>query len=478
MSLKSKLRPLHWKDSIKTRLALWYGGVFGTVLILLGVLVYFYLSKSLYANFDLSLQSTAQALAGASSTARPPSEWTVDDFIDWMNSPESLSKFFHFFDPSGHSRFQSRNLPKQTLPLTSAAFNNAAHGAVTFETFFTRQEEPIRVLTYPVIQNGRVVNILQVGGSLRQVEDLLKQVQFTLLSVLPTLFLLALAGGWLLARKALQPVDAMAQVARQITAGNRSRRIPVHQSRDELGRLAETFNAMIEELDNAIQQIRQFSADASHELRTPLTILKGETEFALRQARNVEEYQQTLASGLEEIDRISRIVEELFLLSKADLGEARLEMKPVALALLIADTVSQMELLAKEKELTLEAEPLEPLSITGDGDRLRELLLNLIENAIRYTPSPGKIALSLRREKGEAVLTVSDTGIGIPKEALPKIFDRFYRSDEARALHPKGSGLGLSICQWIVHAHQGKITAASEARRGTTFQIRFPLTVH
>lgn len=476
MSLKSKLRPLNWKDSIKTRLALWYGGVFGAVLLLLGILVYFYLSENLYGNFDLSLQSTAQALARSSSAARRPSGWTIDDFIEWMNSPESLNKFFHFFDPSGNSRFQSRNLPKQTLPLTSAAFNNAAQGQVTFETFLTRQEEPIRVLTFPVIENGRVVNILQVGGSLRQVEEVLKQVQFTLFSVLPTLFLLALSGGWFLARKALQPVDAMAQVARQITAGNLSRRIPVRESRDELGRLAETFNTMIHELENAIQRIRQFSADASHELRTPLTILKGETELALRQARTPEEYQQTLVSGLEEIDRISQIVEDLFLLSKADLGEARLEMRPLALAPLIADTVSQMELLAKEKDLSLQAEPLEPLSIAGDRDRLRELLLNLIENAIRYTPSTGKIILSLRQDKKQAVITVSDTGIGIPKKELSKIFDRFYRSDEARALHPKGSGLGLSICQWIVNAHHGKITAVSEPDQGTTFQIRFPLS--
>lgn len=478
MSLKSKLRPLNWKDSIKTRLALWYGGVFGAVLLLLGILVYFYLSKNLYANFDLSLQSTAQALARSSPAARRPSEWTIDDFIEWMNSPESLSKFFHFFDPSGKSRFQSRNLPKQTLPLTAAAFKNAAQGQVTLETFFTRQDEPVRVLTFPVVENGRVVNILQVGGSLRPIEEALRQVQFTLFSVLPALFLLALAGGWLLACKALQPVDAMAQVARQITAGNLSRRIPVRGGRDELGRLAETFNAMIEELENAIQRIRQFSADASHELRTPLTILKGETELALRQARTPEEYQQTLVSGLEEIDRISRIVEELFLLSKADLGEARLEMKPLELAPLIADTVSQMELLAKEKELTLQAEELEPLSITGDRDRLRELLLNLIENAIRYTPSGGKITLSLRQEKKQAAITVSDTGIGIPKKELSKIFDRFYRSDEARALHPKGSGLGLSICRWIIDAHHGKITVSSESHAGTTFLIRLPLSSH
>ena len=479
MSLRPKLRRLSWKHSIKTRLALWYGGVFGTLLIVLGFLVYSYLSKSLYANFDVSLRSTAQALARSSSSrVRPPSEWTVDDFMEWMNNPESLSKFFHLFDPTGNSRFRSRNVPRQNLPLTAAALNSAAHGEITFETFLSSQQERIRVLTFPVIEEGKVIDILQVGGSLRDVEEVLKEVRFTLFSVLPTLFLLALGGGWFLARKALQPVDAMARAARQITAENLSRRIPVHQAQNELGRLAETFNAMIEELENAIQQIRQFSADASHELRTPLTILKGETEMALRQARTPEEYQQTLVSGLEEIDRISRIVEELFLLSKADLGEARLEMKPLELAPLVSETVLQMELLAKEKALELRLEQMAPLSIKGDGDRIRELLLNLIENAIRYTPPRGRIAVSLLQESENARITISDTGIGIPKEDLSKIFDRFYRADEARALHPKGSGLGLSICRWIVEAHHGEITVTSELHRGTTFQISLPLSVH
>jgi two-component system, OmpR family, sensor kinase len=479
MSLRPKLRRLSWKHSIKTRLACWYGSVFGTILVLLGCLVYSYLSSSLYANFDVSLRSTAQALARSSSSrVRPPSEWTVDDFLEWMNNPEALSKFFHFFDPFGNSRFRSRNVPNQSLPLTSSALNSAVRGEITFETFVNSQQQRIRVLTFPVVEEGKVVNILQVGGSLRDVEKVLREVRFTLFSVLPALFLLALGGGWVLARKALQPVDAMALAARQITAENLSRRIPVQEAQNELGRLAETFNAMIEELENAIQRIRQFSADASHELRTPLTILKGETEMALRQARTPEEYQQTLVSGLEEIDRISRIVEELFLLSKADLGEARLEMKPMELAPLISETVLQMELLAKEKDLDLHLEEVASLSITGDSDRIRELLLNLIENAIRYTPSKGRITLSLRRESENALIAVSDTGIGIPKEDLSKVFDRFYRSDGARALHPKGSGLGLSISRWIVDAHRGEITVTSEPQRGSTFQIRLPIAVH
>lgn len=479
MSSKPNLRRLprlRWNHSIKTRLALWYGSVFGAVLILLGLVVYFYLSKNLYSNFDLSLQSTAQALARSQPAVRPPrSGPTPDDFLEWMNDPDFLSKFFHFFDPFGNSRFHSRNMPKQNLPLTPTAFNSALHGSMTFETFFTREQEPVRVLTFPVMENGTLVNIIQVGGSLRHAEGMLKQVRFILFSALPTLLVLALAGGWFLARKALQPVDAMAEVARQIAAGDPSRRIPIHECQDELSRLAETFNTMIQGMENAIQRVRQFSADASHELRTPLTILKGETELALRQARSIEEYQQTLASGLEEIDRIAKIVEELFLLSKADLGEARLEMKEVALAPLVADTVLQMELLAKDKALSLLLDRNEPLSITGDSDRLRELLLNLIENAVRYTPAEGRITVSLRRKDGSAELTISDTGIGIPKEDLPRIFDRFYRSDDARALNPKGSGLGLSICRWIVHAHRGEITVASERGQGTTFQIHFPL---
>jgi heavy metal sensor kinase len=266
----------------------------------------------------------------------------------------------------------------------------------------------------------------------------------------------------------------MTQVARQITAGDLSRRIPIHKGRDELAHLAETFNAMIERMEDSILRLRQFYVNTSHALRTPLTILKGEAEMALRHAKTVKEYQETVASGLEEIDRISKIVDDLFTLSKAALEEVRLEMKPVQLDALIAETVSQMELLAHDKKVDLAIAGQDPVTVTGDVKRLRELLFNLIENAIQYTPSGGRVVVSLAREEKHAVIAIADTGIGIPDKDLPKIYERFYRSNEAQAMNPKGSGLGLPICLWIVTSHGGQIEAQSKLGKGTTFTVRFP----
>jgi two-component system OmpR family sensor kinase len=468
-----------WRNSIRARLALWYGVILGAVFFFMGFLLYAYLSKNLYSDFDISLRSTAEALSRSSPRASFSfSELDPETFLEGMDDPEFFSKFFHFFDPFGNSGSRSRNLPKQPPPLTPAALNNALKGKLTFETFIGSDRTPIRVLTFPVVRRGQLAHVIQVGGSLRHIEQVLRRLRFILLLTLPTVLLLALAGGWFLTDQALRPVDAMTQVARQITAGDLSRRIQVSRGGSELTHLAETFNTMIERMEESIQRLRQFTANASHELRTPLTILKGETEMALRQARTPEEYQQTLVSGLEEIDRISKIVEDLLLLSKADLEKARLEMRPVQLDALVAETVSQVELLAQEKKISLVPERIDPAIVKGDIYQLRELLLNLIENAIRYTPPEGRIVVSLQRNDEEVRITVSDTGIGIPKEELPKIFDRFYRSDAARAMHPKGSGLGLSICQWIVKVHGGEIDVRSEPGQGTQVTLHFPPFPH
>jgi len=476
MSSRSKSQWFHWRHSIRTRLAIWYGGVLGVVFVLMSVLLYSYLSKSLYTDLDLSLRSTAEALSRSSlSLGIPLPALDPDTLSKGMDDPEFFSKFFQIFDPIAGTMSHSKNLPEQSLPLTQSAWNNVLQGKATFETFSTDKHGWVRVLTFPVTQDGSMVDILQVGGSLQHIERVLRQLRLLLLSAMPMLLLLALSGGWFLTHQVLEPVDTMAEVARQITAGDLSRRIPVHEGRDEISRLAQTFNTMIGRMEDSIQRLRQFTANESHALRTPLTILKGETEMALRQSRTGKEYQQTLASNLEEINRISKIVDNLFILSKADLGEVRLEMKPVQLDSLVAETVSQMEVLAQLKQLKLTLDRNDSSIMTGDRDRLRELLLNLIENAIRYTPSGGAIAVSLSREEKEAIITVSDTGIGVPEEEIPKIFDRFYRSSDAQAMNPKGSGLGLSICQWIVMSHGGQIDAESKLGKGTTFAVRFPL---
>jgi len=476
MSSRSESRWLSWRHSIRTRLALWYGGVLGVAFVFLGVLLYRYFAANLYSDFDLSLRTTAEAISSAVLQPRSPlPELSAEVLLEGMDDPEFFTKFFQLFDPFGKALFHSKNLLKQNLPLTQEAWNNALKGERTFETFSGTHQGTIRVLTFPVIKDGRLIDVLQVGGSLQHIEKVLWRLRLIVFFALPMVLILALSGGWFLTHQVLEPVDAMAQVARQITAGDLSRRIPIYKGRDELTRLAETFNTMIARMDDSIQSLQQFYANTSHALRTPLTILKGEAEMALRQARTVKEYQQTLASGLEEINRISKIVDDLFTLSKAGLKEVRLEMKPVQLDSLVTETVSQMELLAQDKKVGLVLDCNETAIITGDIDRLRELLFNLIENAIQYTPAGGRIVVSLSLEEKNALITVSDTGIGIPEEDLPNIYDRFYRSSDAQAMNPKGGGLGLPICLWIVTSHGGQIDAESKLGRGTTFTVRFPL---
>jgi len=479
MSSRPEARWPSWRHSIRSRLAFWYAGVLGGALVFLGFLLYVYLSKNLHSDLDYSLRATAQALAQSSLQVnslqgRNP-DLLAEHLMGVVNDPDLFNKFFQLFDQFGSFDSRSKNVPKNITSLTPVALANALDGKMTFETFEGANHVPMRLLTYPVLRNGELVHVLQVGSSLGHIERVLGRLRFILFLTLPTVLILALAGGWVLTHQALQPVDAMGRVARQITTGDLSQRIPVHRGHDELARLAETFNTMIQSMDDSIQRLRQFSADASHELRTPLTILKGETEMALRQVRSPEEYQQVLASALEEIDRISKIVEDLFLLSKTDSGGARLEMKPIQLDALVTYTVSQIEPLAQEKSVSLQLDRNDPLIVSGDIDRLQQVLLNLIENAIRYTPYGEKILVSLCREEKTALIRISDTGIGISKDDQPRIFDRFFRSEAARSIHPKGSGLGLSICKAIVSSHQGKIAVDSQVAKGSTFSIWLPL---
>ena len=327
----------------------------------------------------------------------------------------------------------------------------------------------------PIIQNGHVQNLVQVGMSLENMVQTRRRFLLILAGVFPVGLLLAAGGGWLLARRALRPVDRMVETARRISAEHLTDRLTEAETGDELGRLAKTLNEMLSRLDASFNQIRQFSADASHELQTPLTILKGEMEVALRSPRSPEEYERILKSALEEIDRISRLVEGLLLLARADAGVLRMDRKPVDLAQLVEEVYSQTRLLAEARSLTLRIEMIEPLTIQGDYDRLRRLLLNLVDNGIKYTPPGGQVTLSLKREDGRASLRVADTGIGLSPEDQERVFQRFYRSTEARSGGQGGAGLGLCIARSIAEAHGGKIEVVSKTGQGSTFTVLLPL---
>ena len=316
--------------------------------------------------------------------------------------------------------------------------------------------------------------------------------------------MIASLGGQFLANKALKPVDRVTQTARMITSQNLNQRIQTLKVKDEISRLIDTFNEMISRLDQSFRQIKQFTTDASHELKTPLTILKGEVEVALRKKRPLHEYEQILESNLEEIDRMSKIVEDLLLLSKADIGEIRLNREDIHLIRFIGGLTEQMKILAQPKNIRIEiSNHQNEIHVFGDTLRMRELFINLIENGIKYTEAGGSILITLTKETAPppealrraggsvnpltpkekkaatfAKIIVADTGIGIAKEDQEKIFNRFFRVDKARSREQGGSGLGLSICRWIVEAHQGEITVQSEPGKGSSFIVRLPLYSH
>jgi heavy metal sensor kinase len=333
----------------------------------------------------------------------------------------------------------------------------------------------MRLLSVPIQYEGSLTHILQIGTSLRQVEAMRQRLILTLLLTGPLTLAIALAGGWFLAGRALKPVEAITEAARRIAAGDLTQRLVVSRSTDEIGRLATTFNEMIARLETSFRQVQQFSADASHELRTPLTVMKGETELALRRPRSPEEYRLVFESNLEEIDRMARIVEDLLFLSRADLGEVSTERQPVKLDTLVEDIQRQAAVLGQEHGIEVLIEAIQPATVLGDDLRLRELVLNIVENAVRYSRAGGQVKMVLTRAGGAVRLTVSDQGIGISPEAQGRIFDRFYRADEARAHSPKGTGLGLAICKWIAEAHQGHIEVESEPGKGSRFTVVLPV---
>ncbi len=484
---------MHFR-SLRFKLTLWYVLILAVLLISFSTFLYFTLSKSLHRDVDNKLRSLAEFIASESSS--PLSKFgfgSIDQALETSMNLRPIGKFIQVLDESGNIGRKSDNLKNVQLPISLNTLKNASRGLITFETNRSIGNTPLRIITFPVVENSHVTKIVQIASSLEEVEDALNTLFIILIVTVPLALMVAILGGQFLAHKALKPVDDITQTARLITSQNLNQRINPPRVKDELSRLIETFNEMISRLDQSFRHMKQFSSDASHELKTPLTILKGEVEVMLRKERTSREYQQTLKSNLEEINRMSQIVEDLLLLSKADTGEIQLHRKDIDLTEIVAEVVAQMDLLARSRKLHISASNhQQDFHIFGDALRIRELFMNLIENGIKYTEEGGSIRITLQEEYPppardqsdplEGVrerfvkIIVSDTGIGIAKEDQERIFNRFFRVDKARSREQGGSGLGLSICKWIVEAHHGEIKVESELGKGSSFIVRLPLS--
>jgi len=287
--------------------------------------------------------------------------------------------------------------------------------------------------------------------------------------------LLALAGGWWLMKKSLAPVASLTQATEKISAHNLSERLPRAGNGDELDRLTEVFNRMLARLDDSFNRTREFTLHASHELKTPLTVLCGETETALRDESLSAAERDRAASQLDELRRLARIVDGLTLLAKADAGQVALKLEPVRLDELVRDNFADAQILAEPQGIQVELAAGEEITVRGDRHRLRQLLLNLADNAVKYNQPQGRVTMSLRRTGAAAEFTIANTGAGIPPEILPRVFDRFFRGDPAHSPAVDGCGLGLSIVQWIVSAHNGSVKIESDPAKITTVTVRLPL---
>ena len=465
--------------SIRVKLTAWYVLVFGAVLACFCISIYVMMESKLLHSVDRRLQTMAELISKTELCAVP--NFLPPDFERRLNrifGTRPVGKFVRVLDLSGEIGSRTDNLEEDKIPVNKDIVREVvAKGEIIYETQYPLGPDmPIRFITFPVksFKGKKVRGVVQVGTSLEFVRESMRNLLVVFFILVPSLLFVAAVVGLFLAGKALKPIREIARTTRHITVNNLEERITVPVARDDIGQLAATINGMLDRLSLSFQKITQFTADASHELRTPLTIMRGELEIALRGERSSEEYLETLGSSLEEVERMSRIVNDLLLLSKSDMGQEVMHHDPVDLRILLTNLLSHFKILADEHQIQLNSVLEEVETVFGDQLRLRQLMVNLLTNAIRYTPSGGKINLTLRGVESGVEIAIADTGIGISDEDISRIFDRFYRTDKARSRQYGGSGLGLSIVKWIVGAHHGTIKVDSVVGEGSVFRVMLP----
>lgn len=460
MKERIKNLPLRW------RLALWYVGFMGLVLLVFGGFQYFQLKSSLFDSVNTSLNiSVSQALSN----------------ID-MESGQLVFQSTEFLGTAtrhlGQDEFAIRLLAPDGTPLDGLGATSYAPLIKPVSGYTTNgyKDESWQIYTQPIYgDNNELLGWLQSAEALFELDEVLDAMLFQLLLGLPLALLLAAFGGVFLANRALRPIDEMTKTARDIGAGDLSRRMEYEGPPDEIGRLAQTFDEMLARLQSSFVRERRFTGDAAHELRTPLTALKGQIEVSLSRVRDSEGYQLTLGNLLAQVDRLIRLSNALLFLSRSDQEQLTWHPTSLNLAELLEPITEQVRPLAEEKNLTVDAEIPASLPLYGDADHLIQLFLNLLDNAVKYTPAQGQINLKVTRDATQIQVEIHNTGTGIPPEHLPHLFERFYRVEDDRSSQSGGTGLGLAIAHEIVRMHGGEIHAESQARQGVTFIITLPL---
>ncbi len=452
--------------TIGWRLTLWYGAVLGLSLCGLSALVYFTFAGNLLSEVDRALDEELAEIELEVVAAR-----------DGAERERQLEKYFaaHAFyeiqvaRPDGTIVFASQRIRERPLPVPPIAVGGVGGDLLNVE----RPDAPRLRLSSRRVTGFDGPLVIQAADSLELYDRERHQLLLVLLTVLPLILAAALIGGYLLSRKALAPVDRLTSAALDISATRLDRRVAVPNPGDELGRLAIAFNGMIDRLERSFDEMRRFTADAAHELRTPLAVLRTEAEVSLRAPRSTDQYRQVLESQLEEIERLTRLADQLLFLCREDAGLAPPATAPVRVDGLLEELTGNLAPVAQAQGLSLPLDALPACAVVMDEDRLRRVFCNLLDNALKYTPAGGDVRVHGRCENGSVEIVVEDTGVGIAPEHLPNIFRRFYRVDPARSL-ADGHGLGLAICRSIVVGQQGTIHIDSASGRGTSVHVVLP----
>ncbi len=456
-------------DSVRTRLTLWYVAILALVIIVFAVLTYFFTVRVLNRDLNSRLEEMSRNFKGALEAEQSDEEENrqSDQIISEMLNEFSFRDYqFAVFAKDGRLIASTINFALPAGVENSPPLSNAKIEHETFRVYAS------------TLESGQIQYRLLIFHSLKEQETFENRLTRIFFVAVPLVLLLAGIGGYFLARKSLAPIVEMSRQASQIGATNLHERLPVVNEKDELGTLAETFNLLLSRLEDSFAQQRRFMADASHELRTPLAIVRGESEVALSKSnRASKDYRESLSIVHDESKRLTKIVEDLFTLARADAGQFQTNFTPIYLDEILAECVRAVRVLAEKRNISIQLEAAEEMLFQGDEQLLHRMFLNLLDNAVKYNREGGTIKIEAQKKDGDYRITFSDTGIGILTEEQPKIFERFYRADKARRraeeTETSGAGLGLAIADWIANLHDGKIELVSSDETGSVFAIVF-----
>jgi heavy metal sensor kinase len=463
-------------DSVRGRLTLFWVAVLAAALVVVGGLIYVLLARALYSRVDDNLRAVAQI--ATTSLANDLAEG--QDYADAAQSTaaelSSRQQMLAIYDSNGRLLAEGGRDADLEIALpdvsTIPAHELMLLTVVEAEDDDDRHRLAIRHVSIPPANTPYVV---VVGSSLEPTDEELESLRDVLAYVIPIALVLAGAGGWFLARQSLAPVSTMAERARHIGADDLSARLPVANPRDELGRLAATFNDLLNRLETSLTQQRQFMADASHELRTPVTTSRTAAAVALQQShRDEDEYRETLTIIEQQTTRLSRIVDDMFTLARADAGSYPVRRTLMYLDEVVDEAVRAARVLGDTKQVSIELTTIPSASFTGDEELVRRLVGNLLDNAVRYSGPGSVVQMNLGHESERYVLSVTDAGEGIAPDIQLHIFERFFRGNAARTSSDGGAGLGLALARWIARAHGGEVTLVRSSHEGTTFEATLP----